>query len=62
MPGRQAVTPVSQSQGFIRVWPLAVIAHGKYHCIARYSPCVHTANIIIDIANKVKSIRVTVDV
>jgi len=47
MPGRQAVTPVSQSQGFIPVWSLAVVAHGKYHFIARNSPCVRTVNIIV---------------
>ena len=37
MPGRQAVTPVSQSQGFIPVWPLAVIAHSKYHYCAQFT-------------------------
>jgi len=41
MPGRQAVTPVSQSQGFIPVWPLAVIAHGKYHYCAQFTVRAH---------------------
>ena len=42
-----SVTPVSQSQGFIPVWPLAASAHGKYHFMARNLPCVCTENIIV---------------
>jgi len=43
-----SVMPVSQSQGFIPVWPLAASAHGKYHFMARNLPCVHTENIIVE--------------
>ena len=43
------VTPVSQSQGFIPVWPLAASAHGKYHFMARNLPCVRTENIIVEL-------------
>ena len=41
------VMPVSQSQSFIPVWPLATTAHGKYRFMARNLPCVRTVNIIV---------------
>ena len=40
------MTPVSQSQGFISVWPLAATAHGKYH-MTRNLPCVRMVNISV---------------
>jgi len=46
---RQAVTPVSQSQDFIPVWPLAATAHGKYRFIAHNLLFVCTVNIIVEL-------------